>query len=657
MLFVDLDKTFAVCGCQDNLNLEAVSQGPYTCCDDCPDAPCLYSIISACRVLDATTGEPLLERCTLLRKDCIVGCNWSSRWKMDDTDDVTTDAPLLTPTDCTFSWCRDAVAACDDCDDLPDCIDMEITALSGGFVNADLCLNCIGELEAADCDWDDQTDFADNLPLTVRLRRLGSTCTYDGFLFCWTLLTGGALGDESSVIEFRLTITPTGSTITAFQWVGTSAPNTQQILGDASDELTLACTVDGNPVGGGLASTIEGFTIDVDGWNVGANPYPGAASSGFEATLHEVADCGISDDGSFDVSSIDTGQIKIGVGSIPCHWPDPIPEIVDDVVVPADDDPDQFKKWTLSHGSTTSTLTFTGRDDRTAVYTADRSALSVDCRDPITFTQQSADSGLERLPLQLCVVPIESRPKITCDDAESQCGCCDKGDDLPYRVYITGCDNIVSTASGVAGRVSDAGLLPCGVSWPSSAPCGVFPVTLGGASSCGDWTGAVLLLFYCDGDSYAIDVYCYDGVEECWVSQGAATITFYECRCGGPLFAFTLPELDCCCGGGCEECDNLNSDPKPTLTISDGTNSQTMTWDAGYGGWLTDPPNQLMGAIMGLPEYEIVWGLKCIDGTLVLNDGATPVNAISFDCDPLVAVFGPFTGFDGGGPYYLTVTL
>lgn len=568
MFLNDPNLLIARCGCQQNLGLEPVDQGPYTCCEDCPDAPCLYSIIFPCRIVDPATGEPLLEKCTLLRKDCIVGCGWSSRWKMATADDVTTDFPLLSPTDCRLAWCGEGVAGCDGCDDLPDCIDMEVTSLTGGFVNPDLCYDCIGEDEPLECDSGDRTDFVDRLPRKVRLRRIGSSCSYDGQLFCWSLIAGDRLDWESSVIDFRLTITPTGSQIQAVQWFGNAATLWfDNPLGAASDNLTLACTVGGNPVGSGLTSTIDGFAFSVSGWNLGTSPYPGVPTSGFAATLHEVPDCGISDDGSSDVSSIDTGKVKISVGSIPCHWPDPIPELSEGEVVPADDDPDQFKKWTLSHDETVSTLTLTTRDDRTAVYTADRSAIVADCRDPITYHQQSADSGLEKLPLALCVVPIESRPKIVCETAEDQCGCCEKGDDLPYRVYLVGCENIVSTASGIATRITDADDLPCGVAWPSSAPCGVFPILLGGAESCGDWTGAVLLLAYCTGNTYAIDVYCYDGETECWVYQGAATITFYECRCGGPLFAMTLPPLDCCCAAGCPS-DPATDFPSGTVTLS-----------------------------------------------------------------------------------------
>lgn len=573
MFLNDPNLLIARCGCQQSLGLEPVDQGPYTCCQDCPDAPCLYSIIYPCRIVDPATGEPLLEKCTLLRKDCIVGCGWSSRWRMEDPESVTTDVPVLNALECMLRACRDEDPPnCGDCDDLPDCIDLELTELRGGFLNTGdipVCYaDCIDAVYYTECDGTigvvgeaGTVDFEDLLPKMIRLRRIGSSCRYIGYFSCVSTHTVPS-DCPYSAIGFALTIRPWGSQIQVVQEIGTCWQSiTVSFVANAFGDLNLACTVGGEPVGEGLTSTIEGYAISVDGWNTDLPPY--AIDGGFSATLREVPDCGISDDGSSDVSSIDTGKVKISVGSIPCHWPDPIPELSDGEVVPAEDDPDQFKKWTLAHGETVSTLTLTTRDDRTAVYTADRSAIVADCRDPITYHQQSADSGLEKLPLALCVVPIESRPKIVCETPEDQCGCCEKGDDLPYRIYLTGCDNIVSTAEGVSERITDEEDLPCGVSWPSSAPCGVFPVILGGAESCGDWTGAVLLLFYCTGSTYAIDVYCYDGEAECWVYQGAATITFYECRCGGPLFAFTLPPLDCCCG----TCPTIGDYPNLTLDL------------------------------------------------------------------------------------------
>lgn len=106
---------------------------------------------------------------------------------------------------------------------------------------------------------------------------------------------------------------------------------------------------------------------------------------------------------------------------------------------------------------------------------------------------------------------------------------------------------------------------------------------------------------------------------------------------------------DCCEGGGCSSCADF--DGNPNLTISDGSASQEMVHDG--DSWPTSVPNTLMGALPGFPEEDVVWDFACDGETATLN--GVPAN--SFACGPLEAVFGPYDGYDGGGPYYLTVTL
>ena len=96
------------CGCPaERLGLDGVEEGPWTCCPDCGDAPMVYVILSACNYR-MPSGELLLPKgCTALVKDCIRGCDYSSRWSMAGEEvawglgQFEYDAPRIpTSTDC-----------------------------------------------------------------------------------------------------------------------------------------------------------------------------------------------------------------------------------------------------------------------------------------------------------------------------------------------------------------------------------------------------------------------------------------------------------------------------------------------------------------------------------------------------------------------------
>lgn len=292
-----------------------------------------------------------------------------------------------------------------------------------------------------------------------------------------------------------------------------------------------------------------------------------------------------------------------------------------------------------------------GQEGLTAVYRC----ASWDWTSKATFIRESVDPGLRAANLQctICVAPLDALPLNPCYDPAHKCTCCDPGWDAgTFVLSVSGC----AAWSLLYVEVVRYALPFCGVTAPSGAACGWFWGSNGNWDSPTGQANGLGVLSWCDGDAWHVEIYCYDSDTGCWVSQGEATVTNQECLCAGVYLTITLPELDCC-PGGCETCDVFAGPTYPDLTISDGTNSQTMTYDSGTDAWFTDTPNTLMGACCGLPEEEVVWKLACVDGEVVLNDGVTTSGSNSFDCEPFVAIFGPFTGFDGGGPYYLTVTL
>jgi hypothetical protein len=167
-------------------------------------------------------------------------------------------------------------------------------------------------------------------------------------------------------------------------------------------------------------------------------------------------------------------------------------------------------------------------------------------------------------PDKVCITPATTVQRYqVCDTPEATCNCCDKGGDtLPFTLIMTGCSRYQGTYSFAASRYRSPAPLPNGVSYPGSAPCGVFWATVGpggiacqiGTGTSGPyWAANLGLLAWCDGTSYRVEAYCAyletagaGSIE--WVSQGEGTVSDYECLCNGtPRFQYTLPELDCCC--------------------------------------------------------------------------------------------------------------
>lgn len=251
---------------------------------------------------------------------------------------------------------------------------------------------------------------------------------------------------------------------------------------------------------------------------------------------------------------------------------------------------------------------------------------------------------------------------IACETRVQDCRCCDNGSDtLPFVVVIDGCGTFQGRYEFDAVRYRSPTALPDGVSYPAENPCGVFWGTLSAGDGCTTggttWGGKIGLLSWCDGsDPYMgipwhVEVYCYDTYSASWTSKGEATVTSYECLCSGPRFAFTLPDLDCCCDGGPTTCAELEALGVP-IVADDGTNQITLTYDSGLGYWTYSGS----GTFAGCTDGSWVW--QCVSSTPIEGyfahapSGQTcaPTGTLSpfdFSC--------AFFGCDGN-PYTVTFT-
>jgi len=181
---------------------------------------------------------------------------------------------------------------------------------------------------------------------------------------------------------------------------------------------------------------------------------------------------------------------------------------------------------------------------------------------------------------EVCVVAVDY-PYLPnpCETLLDRCNCMDPGTaQTSFDVTIAGCSNFSGTYTVLFSRYrQDLGdTLPCGVSYPASAPCGVFwsdnPIGTGEEICVNEgvnWTGSALgFLNWCDGANYHVELFCYNLDTECWVSQGEATITVQEPRCQGMYLEFTLPPINCCCTASTPcTCGDINYSDSLTIEI------------------------------------------------------------------------------------------
>ncbi len=590
----------ARCGCEKRLGLFNATSGPYTCCPACGDAPCFYSIISPCPIY--IDDEKILDKCTLMRKDCVQGCTWSSRWNFQDslTGTGQVELPLISPGSCEISRCPEGVVPPTGCFCEARCFDLEFTRFRGDFPNVFPCYSgcmdgdepiidgCYGPCaDVLTGTGSAGTAVADLLPIRLKLRLTGPSlqgpCVYKGQWICRNYFECITVQNDYPgfvIINATLTFQPgmpsSGSLlIETYTTLGPSGLHLGTPIGGSCTEVrfnvntgSLTCMT-GSGTGTGTGSESESVVLDISDAELnpdrtirnlcnGGNGQPPADAifGGFVAMLSQSENCD-SDATNDNTMVIGGGEtVAISIRATPCHWPDSIPELVGTgsvVGTGTGTDIDQFKKWILDLGVDEATLVLSTRSGHEATYIRSPvepgTGTSSPCEQPRTFMLDAYDEELSSLPRQLCVIPIGIAPPLVCDSAEEQCACCDKGDDLPYKMYFYGCNGLVGS-EGILTRVAGTADIADGIPMPESAPCGVFPLFLSTGEPCqgGKYNGDIALIVYCNGSTYQIDSYCYNTETSQYESSGFASVTFYDCRCGGPLFGITLSELDCCCG-------------------------------------------------------------------------------------------------------------
>lgn len=311
--------------------------------------------------------------------------------------------------------------------------------------------------------------------------------------------------------------------------------------------------------------------------------------------------------------------------------------------------------WTLDISLDPPTLTYTnswalGLLGRTAAVYEALDAWDEFGRNTMSLTEATVGDWPD-LPRRICVVALDD-PGINnpCSSHAEQCTCCDPGtDEASIAGNFSNCGRLSGELTWTGTRYKSPTPLPSGVSYPASAPCGVFWGTIGsGGDGCTvdgvTWSGSVGLMTYCDGETWAGKAYCYNTNLEEWVEQGDLTISNIECRCGGVYFDVALPPLDCCCDGGeliVTGCcvDGIQSTVSiefqtvdaPVTTLGSGT----LTYDSGTEEWTGTVT--FCGSDAGVTlTCELIdgvyrWHLFTSNGFDVDQSGAS--------CDPLELVF------------------
>lgn len=309
-----------------------------------------------------------------------------------------------------------------------------------------------------------------------------------------------------------------------------------------------------------------------------------------------------------------------------CTWPEFLREIGCDK---------GFVKWRLTAtSSTTATLLCTTRDGGMGLFTCD----DWSCTEESTFLLVDRTDELQGIPHALCVAPADREPTLVCEDMDSQCACCDYDFTTgTLFITITACPGFTGYHEVVITRICDAGGLPCGVTYPTPAPCCVFGGSL--TATANGCEKQIYLLTWCDGSTYQQEVYCE--VDGCYVSQGMSTINLYECRCSGPYIDATLPPLDCCCPDEPPSCCDYASLPS-TGTISDGTNTYTLTKGTTAGG---DTTYTNAGPITLCGFESAAISVTCIDGVWTFDGAEMPcVGTMTWDgdCGAIILTFDCF---------------
>lgn len=335
-----------------------------------------------------------------------------------------------------------------------------------------------------------------------------------------------------------------------------------------------------------------------------------------------------------------------------------------------------FRKWQLTITSpTTATIVGTARDGATATYVTDE----WQCEGRVNF-RRTAMQGVAGLPEHLCVAPFNNAfVNPNDEDCTDAClGPCYDGDPAGSEVFtitntVTGCgDTIITPGEYTFDR---GGTLPCGVSGGPQG-CLYFWKTFSYTPSitCDQWPGQVGVLITCSrltqdcrvadthDAQWNVTSYCYDADLECWVLQGTQCNSYEYIN---PSFVITVPDVDCCCEGGCEkDCPGFDTD-NPTLNVSfaapgcgtiDGCIQEISNGGSGYTWDATSTTcfSTVTLSKDGTDCWKLTLGAaECISATY---------DAVSVTCDPPEIVFEftftpDGTGCCGGATTSVTATV
>lgn len=255
------------------------------------------------------------------------------------------------------------------------------------------------------------------------------------------------------------------------------------------------------------------------------------------------------------------------------------------------------------------------------------------------------------VPRFICVVAVGGAGvEPACDTEEAQCDCCDNGaDTVQFGIVMEGCVRVSGCQIVTSTRECDPGAFEAaypGATYPGSAPCCVWPFTVGDGDGCSvdgvSWGGSILTVIYCTGSGYSGEAYCFDEDIDEWVLQGSLNVSDFRCLDGCETFMcgdeevtlcctwvihFTLPELDCCCPedppAECCPCEDLPA----TASMTDGLGNTLVL-------------NKSSCAIHPNGEFVAVTGDFCgltlVNATVQCDAGAYSVTG-TFGTSPLTA--------------------
>lgn len=514
--------------------------GSCTQCDDqYLNGLCAYVAHFECNYYTQNaTREKVAEPCLVLRKDCILGCTYSSRWACT-SNNPTNDAPVLRWDNC------DALGAlaqrCAGCERIG-CITGTISTVTADticaneagagpftFTNLDFVLSYTGGQVPTECQLNNTCGPGDDLVYADSCVWSGYAVDADGntqyqFPIFMDYFEGGwrmrFYYRVGVVVGFELCLPPVDDLDlrTNFQRVNIDLP---YFTCDPSTWTAVSHDDDSY------------FNLEIASWSVTSGcPTP---------AVIDMSDCTWAQAGCEGADTCDQSEEPTGSTD----------EFYDSI--------DQcYTKWRMTITSpTTATLELTTREGFFAIYTCEnfncyaRSTFKMAAGAYDEYTNPTGVYSPEviGLPLCLCVSPL-SYAAGGCVNSGLE-ACCDSGGpSLPVHLTINNCDDVQVIDDWVPFYRGIA--LPCGVTDQTGDECLYFGAYVNVDAGCADWGGDLFIYMACGSfiggsdQQYNYVVYCLNNDTLCWEEMAAYTQD-YECQCNGPNPASLTITKPCCC--------------------------------------------------------------------------------------------------------------